>query len=148
MLPTILAVEDDPHQMELLLLSIQALPGPVVVAPAYDGAEAVQRLETAVPAAAGTPLQLVLLDLRLPRMHGLDVLAHARRCGWTERVPFVVFTSSDSIHEREQALELGAKDYQVKPMGLRPLKALVAELYQRWVRASDAAGDGEGPTCD
>ncbi len=130
---SILAVEDDPNQMELLELAIASLPIEVPVACAENGSDALHAIQMAALEKFEHHLSMVLLDLRLPRMHGMDVLAKAHEFGLTAKVPFVVFTSSDSSAERDQALALGARDYLVKPLGFKPLKLLVLNLYQRWI---------------
>jgi len=71
---------------------------------------------------------MALLDLRLPKMHGLEVLGRAHALGLTTQAPFVVLTSSDNSSERERALALGARDYQTKPVGFKPLQTLVVGL--------------------
>jgi DNA-binding response OmpR family regulator len=78
-------------------------------------------------------VSLVLLDLRLPRLHGMELLCRASELGLTRARPFVVFTSSDNPAERAQALDLGARDYLVKPLGFRPLQNLLNVLYDRWI---------------
>lgn len=129
----IVVVEDDPQQMELLNLAIADLPIEIPVMAAADGAEAVRRINECSAGDFRSRVALVLLDLRLPRVHGLDVLAHAGQLGLTAQVPFVVLTTSDSVHERNRSCELGARDYLVKPLGFRALQALVMGLYERWL---------------
>lgn len=130
---SIIAVEDDPHQMELLGMSIQELPVDIPVICAVDGMLAMQAIQSIDAEHFGKHVAMVLLDLRLPKMHGLEVLSRARELGLTEKAPFLVFTSSDNSAERDRALELGARDYLVKPLGYRPLQALVLTLYERWI---------------
>lgn len=135
----ILVVEDDPQQLELMRLAIAELPAQLPVFEAVDGVDALQRLERSAASGAAT-LGLVILDLRLPRLHGLDVLAQAQRLGLTQQVPFVVLTTSDSALERDRACQSGACDYLVKPLGFRALQALVMGLYERWLVPRMAAG--------
>jgi DNA-binding response OmpR family regulator len=84
-------------------------------------------------------ISLVLLGLRLPRLLGLELLARACECGLTALTPFIVFTSADNAAERARALQRGARDYLVKPLGLGPLKRLVTKLYDRWIAPSTSA---------
>lgn len=127
------AIEDDPHQLELLVMSIRCWPSEVPVLTAVDGAMAMTQIEHMPPTRFAEVVRLVLLDLRLPRLHGMDLLARASELGLTEQAPFIVFTSSDSPDERARALRLGARDYLVKPLGFKPLQSLLGQLYERWI---------------
>lgn len=114
-------------------MSIRSLAVDVPVVGAVDGMDALLKLQ-AVPLAEFTAsVGMVLLDLRLPKLHGLEVLARAQQLGLTARAPFIVFTSSDSSAERDRAMALGARDYLVKPLGYRPLQQMIAGLYERWI---------------
>lgn len=131
--PGVWAIEDDPHQLELLQLSIAALPVLLPVVAVADGASAWARLQRTPIEELQSEVALVLLDLRLPRLHGLELLACAKRAGLTARLPFVVLSSSDCPEDRAQALALGARDYLVKPLGYWPLQQLLARLYECWI---------------
>lgn len=135
----ILAIEDDPHQMELLRLSIGSLPVVVPMLMATDGWLALQQIRQIPSNQFASLITMVLLDLRLPRINGMELLGRASEMGLTERTPFIVFTSSDSAAERALALSLGARDYLVKPLGFRPLQAQIATLYRRWIQTREHA---------
>ncbi|MEJ2345187.1 MAG: response regulator [Gammaproteobacteria bacterium] len=79
---------------------------------------------------------LVILDLGLPGMDGLDVLkrVRARRCP----VPVLILSARDGIEERITGLDLGADDYMVKPFNLRELEARVRTLMRRGQAGSQA----------
>jgi len=130
---SVLAIEDDPHQMELLCMSIRSLPVEVPILMATDGMAAMQKIEAIGPADFERTIALVLLDLRLPKLHGLEVLARADELSLTKKTPFIVFTSSDSSAERDRAMSIGARDYLVKALGYRPLQKQIAALYERWI---------------
>lgn len=72
---------------------------------------------------------LVLLDLGLPRIHGLEVLRNARRGG--SDVPILIITARDEIEDRIKGLDAGADDYLVKPFNLSELSARVRALMRR-----------------
>ncbi len=129
----IVAVEDDPHQMELLTMAIRGLPIDIPIVAAVDGADALSKLQNIPASEFAKTVALVLLDLRLPKMHGLEVLALLKQRGLTDKTPFIAFTSSDSTAERERSLSLGARDYLVKPLGYRAMQGLVSNLYERWI---------------
>ena len=72
---------------------------------------------------------LLILDLGLPRLHGLDVLRRLRSRG--SSVPVLILTAADSVEQRVQGLDLGADDYMAKPFSLQELEARVRALTRR-----------------
>ncbi|MCB2001411.1 MAG: response regulator transcription factor [Burkholderiaceae bacterium] len=72
---------------------------------------------------------LLILDLGLPKMHGLEVLRKLRARGST--VPVLILTAADSIEERVKGLDFGADDYMAKPFSLQELEARVRALLRR-----------------
>jgi two-component system response regulator QseB len=89
----------------------------------------VQDGEAAEGALATEPYEVVLLDLGLPRLGGLDVLRRLRRRG--SSVPVLVLTAQDAVAERVAGLDAGADDYLVKPFNLEELAARVRALQRR-----------------
>ncbi|MCA0176901.1 MAG: response regulator [Proteobacteria bacterium] len=93
---------------------------------------AVDRVETgseADAALAAHEFDLVILDLGLPKMHGLDVLRRLRGRG--AAVPVLILTAADSVEQRVKGLDLGADDYMAKPFSLQELEARVRALTRR-----------------
>ena len=88
----------------------------------------VSRVATGEAALEATPTDLVLLDLRLPDLDGLDV---CRRLRERSRVPIIVVTARGEEADRVVGLELGADDYVVKPYGLRELIARIRAVSRR-----------------
>ena len=76
---------------------------------------------------------LVLLDLKMPRMNGFDLLRWIRTQPEFVSLPSVVFTSSSSEADREAARQLGASEYIVKPHAFADLLTTVCELHARWL---------------
>jgi two-component system, OmpR family, response regulator len=72
---------------------------------------------------------LLILDLDLPKMHGLDVLKRLR--ARSAKIPVLILTASDSVEERVKGLDLGADDYMAKPFSLQELEARVRALTRR-----------------
>jgi two-component system OmpR family response regulator/two-component system response regulator QseB len=75
------------------------------------------------------PYAAAVLDLGLPRMDGMDVLAAVRRSGTT--LPVLVLTARDAVADRVRGLDLGADDYVVKPVDLQELAARLRALVRR-----------------
>ena len=72
---------------------------------------------------------LVILDLGLPKMHGLEVLRKLRARG--AAVPVLILTAADSVEQRVKGLDVGADDYMAKPFSLQELEARVRALTRR-----------------
>jgi two-component system response regulator QseB len=87
-----------------------------------DGAEALAAIRA-------EPFELVILDLQLPGMDGIDVLRNIRR--EAIETPILVMTARDTVDERVLGLDCGADDYVVKPVELRELRSRIRALSRR-----------------
>lgn len=116
---TVLIVDDEPQILRALQINLHAHGYQVVPAP--DGA-------TALHAAQTQAIDVVVLDLGLPDMDGLDVIAGLR--GWTE-VPIIVLSARHGSHDKVAALDSGADDYVTKPFGLDELLARLRAATRR-----------------
>jgi CheY-like chemotaxis protein len=138
----ILLVEDDTNDVFLMQRACRKveLPNPLVVV--GDGDEAVDYLSGSGRYAdrATHPLPvLVLLDLKLPRKSGLEVLDWLRRQPALRRLPVVVLTSSKEPGDVNRAYDLGANSYLVKPLGFDALLDLVRSLNVYWLNLNEKA---------
>ena len=79
---------------------------------------------------------LVILDLGLPKMHGLEVLRKLRARG--AAVPVLILTAADSVEQRVKGLDVGADDYMAKPFSLQELEARVRALTRRGMGATSS----------
>jgi two-component system, response regulator len=125
----ILLVEDDPGDAELTALALQEAAFAHRVVLARDGAEALDLLFCRGPHAQRrfeSPPHLVLLDLKLPRVNGHDVLRAIKSDERTRPIPVIVLTSSDRDRDLIECYKLGVNSYIQKPA--EPLK------YQETVR--------------
>ena len=116
---TILIVEDEPTLRETLAESLEA--DGFAVVQAADGREALERFRAAEP-------DLVLLDLMLPELSGLEVTRHIRA---ESSVPIVMLTARDAELDKVVGLELGADDYVTKPFSFRELSARIRAVLRR-----------------
>ena len=80
-------------------------------------------------ALASHEFDMVILDLGLPKLHGLEVLRRLRARG--SAVPVLILTAADSVEQRVKGLDLGADDYMAKPFSLQELEARVRALVRR-----------------
>lgn len=130
----ILLVEDNPNDLELTLhaLSASKLSNPVVVA--RDGAEALERLFGSEEQAPLPELpQLILLDLKLPKVDGLEVLERIKGDARTRAIPVVVLTSSSEGPDIDRAYSLGVNSYIVKPVDFGQFCETVKQLGMYWL---------------
>lgn len=144
--PSVLVIEDDPNQLELVRLALLSLPVRITLNAVSDGDLALLQLRAMQACREADSTVLVLLDLRLPGMGGHDLLAQAAQLGLTEWLPFVVLTSADCCMERSRALRGGAREYLVKPLGYRALAQQIHQLYERWI--IPALGELSKPAAD
>ena len=133
-LKPILLVEDNPRDLELTLVALDKarLVNDVVVA--RDGAEALEYLDRTGAYAdrpKGNPA-VVLLDLKLPKVEGLEVLEHIKHDAALKSVPVVVLTSSKEEQDLVRSYTLGVNAYVVKPVGFHDFIRAVQELGGFW----------------
>ena len=128
----VLLVEDDEDHVFLIRRALADLAGAeVAVEVAGDGEQAVERLARARFSPGGPP-QLVLLDLKMPRMDGLEVLRRIRADEAAAGLPVVVLTSSEHQDDREEALRLGATWFVCKPTDGHRFRSEIQQLADRW----------------
>jgi DNA-binding response OmpR family regulator len=113
-----------------------AIADPLVAGLEREGYD-VSRVATGEGALEASPADLVLLDLRLPDIDGLDVCRQLRE---RSRVPIIVLTARGEETDRVVGLELGADDYVVKPYGLRELIARIRAVMRRAASIGGANG--------
>lgn len=120
----VLIVEDSPVMRQLLAITLRAFPG-VTVDQAPDGVAALKALKAAGPAG----YTLVFLDLNLPVMDGMKVLARMRDDKAFARTSVAVVTTEESEETEEQARSLGARYFVRKPVNRRTIEKIVNEVF-------------------
>lgn len=116
----ILIVDDEPNVRLVFRTALEACG--YVVAEADDGVTALERL-------AAAPADLVLLDLQMPRVGGMEVLRRLRESG--NDVPVAIVTAHGSIPDAVAAMKLGAIDFLTKPLSPEPLRQVVRDVIER-----------------
>jgi two-component system phosphate regulon response regulator PhoB len=119
---TILLAEDDPDIRHLVAYKLRASGFEVVEAP--DGLAALREARREAP-------DLVLLDVRMPQLSGLDVCRELRTGPRTEGIPIIILTARARPQDLEQAYAAGATDYIVKPFSPRDLVHRVEAVLAR-----------------
>ena len=131
---TILLIEDNPKDEALTLRALKKhnIGNDVVVA--RDGAEAIERLFGPAGDGVKPPLpQLVLLDLKLPKIDGLDVPRRIRSDERTRLLPVVIMTSSVEERDLTEGYRLGANSYVRKPVDFVEFAEAVRQLGLYWL---------------
>lgn len=127
----ILLVDDDANDVELAIEALKegGVANPVVVA--RDGVEALRLLGEGRDHGATAPV-VVLLDVKMPRMGGLEMLERVKSDEQLKRLPVVIMTSSGAEPDVERAYQLGANAYVVKPVNFRDFVETVKVVGQFW----------------
>ena len=116
----VLVADDEPHIGRIIKMKLEQ--GPFTVTLAYDGQEALDALS------ADRDIALVLLDLMMPQLSGLDVLARMRADARWKNIPCIILTAAGQEQHHRQALALGASEFLTKPFSPKKLYARAAEL--------------------
>ncbi len=136
----ILLVDDSENDIDLTLLGLRELKLANAIVTARDGVEAIEYLQRQgryADRSAEMPL-FVLLDLKMPRMDGLEVLRQVRADPGLTTVPIVVMTSSREHPDLAAAYELGANAYVVKPVNFEEFRNAVTSLGMFWAILNEA----------
>jgi two-component system alkaline phosphatase synthesis response regulator PhoP len=95
-----------------------------IVIEAYDGYEAIKKAKSEMP-------ELILLDIMLPGMDGIEVCRQLKEDVFTEKIPVIMLTAKDEVRHKVKGLEIGADDYVTKPFNLNELKARIKSVLRR-----------------
>jgi CheY-like chemotaxis protein len=137
---SILLVEDNPQDEMLILRALRKISLANTVDVARDGQQAIDYLfgegEFAARANAGVPA-VVLLDIGLPRLSGLEVLERLRADQRTRLMPVVILTSSDEERDRLNSYENGANSFVRKPLDFNEFAETVARLGIYWLATNE-----------
>ena len=142
----VLLVEDNATDAELCIRALKKHDLANQLLWVKDGAEALEALDTLFGTGidAGLPnkhLKVVLLDLRLPKINGLEVLRRVRADPRTREVPIVVVSSSTQDSDIAEAYKLGVNSFISKPVEFKAFSDVVAQLGRYWVLVNKAPAD-------
>ena len=116
----VLVADDEPHIGRIIKMKLEQ--GPFRVTLVYDGREALEVLERE------RDINLVLLDLMMPHLTGLDVLAAMRGDDRWRELPCIILTAAGQEQQHQRAVELGASEFLTKPFSPKKLYQRAAEL--------------------
>ena len=141
--PSVLLVEDNPDDEELTIRGLKRANLANQVDVARDGQEAIDYLfGTEEQAPMSVPV-VVLLDLKLPRVAGLDVLRRIRTEKRTRRIPVVILSSSTEDSDLIAGYDLGANSYVCKPIEFESFATAIAQLGVYWLMINQPAPPAE-----
>ena len=128
----VLVADDEPHIGRIIKMKLEQ--GPFRVTLAYDGREALEALERE------RDIVLVLLDLMMPHLTGLDVLAAMRADPRWKDLPCIILTAAGQEQQHQAAVDLGASEFLTKPFSPKRLYLRAAELVGLAPRDTPAEG--------
>jgi two-component system response regulator len=141
----ILLVEDNPSDEKLTLLAFKSCGVENQLAVLRDGAAAIEYLLPSAPTPDSPPLPaLVLLDLKLPKVDGLEVLRRIRADSRTKLLPVVVLTASREEEDILNSYALGANAYVRKPLEFSAFARAAQTLSQFWPLLNEPAPSARG----
>ncbi len=136
----ILLVEDSRHDIEMILDAIIEYNMHYRVFALHDGAQALDYFfgsQGCLQEAAAKLPKLILLDLKLPKVTGLEVLKRLKTDERTRYIPIVIFTSSNEYRDELESYKLGVNSYTVKPLDSDKFSRYVADIAAYWLRINE-----------
>lgn len=139
----VLLIEDNPADAELTMDALRESHLENRVLWLKDGAQAIDHLFGEEAAIHIQRIKLILLDLQLPRVNGLEVLRRIRNETQTCRLPVVILTSSQEESDVIRAYDLGTNSYLVKPVDYDSFITIVKELGLYWMLLNKSPGESK-----
>jgi CheY-like chemotaxis protein len=124
----VILVEDNLADVELVKISVRELENPVELVHVGDGQELLNFLKTATL----NDIAVILLDLNMPRVSGIDVLKFMSEDANYKKVPVVMFTTSNSKTDIMKCYELGAKAFVCKPLDIFEFNNSIKSIVEFW----------------
>jgi CheY-like chemotaxis protein len=130
----VLLVEDNPGDIRLMREAFRETNASIRLHVAYDGAEAIAFLKRKPPHTDAPRPGIILLDLRLPKMDGQDVLAHIKQDESLRSIPTVIVSASESEADISKSYQLHANCYLTKSTQLDAVESLVMSINDFWLK--------------
>ncbi|GGA30219.1 response regulator [Dyella nitratireducens] len=135
--PDILLIDDSPTTADLFKYALKVNKSQVTIQAVYDGQAALDMLlGNGQPSSIGLP-QLILLDMHLPRLDGLEVLTQLRAAERTMQVPVLIYSGSDADEAKAEAMQHGANGYVCKPAGFKETCVMIRQIEEQWLMRAD-----------
>ncbi len=128
-------MEDDRGHAELVKSGFKRLGSKENILHLADGGKALAHLSQYSAASRDNPLpDLVILDLRLPTVDGLEILKEMKSNNRLKSIPVAILSTSDADQDKSRAQELGADGYYTKPWSFKDLCHVIEEISDRWLQ--------------
>ena len=127
----IFLVEDDDDHAEIVDFSLKKAGGASVIHRAREGEEALNLLDKIASAKVEKP-GLIMLDINIPRISGLELLVKIKAVPALYNVPVIAFTTSNSARDKKEAYEKHVNSYLVKPTGFEEFGQQIATMVKYW----------------
>lgn len=133
--PRVLLIDDNAGDVRLITAALEDAVAGIEVRAVTDSTLAVAQLRNAIQAAAGP--NLILLDLRMPKKSGFELLEEIKGSPETRHLPVVVFTSSEAAQDVQGAYARHANAVVTKPLGFHELQSAVRTLCEFWLKVAN-----------
>jgi two-component system, response regulator len=134
----ILLIEDNMQDAELTIRTLKKSNLAHHILHLRDGAEAIQFLYSPTASSWSSNLKMILLDLKMPKVNGLEVLKQIKSSERTRTIPTIVLTSSKQEHDISEALSAGANSYIVKPVAYDQFSETVSRIGFYWLKLNQS----------
>ena len=137
-----LLVEDNPNDAELFLRALKKIINTDNLLLLEDGEAALNFLtenETSTIKAQNKQIKAIFLDLKLPKVNGLEILKIIKSDTVLQKIPVIVFTSSQEDFDIKTAYELGVNSYVVKPMEYKKFTDTITSLGNYWINLNETS---------
>ncbi|MDR5740206.1 response regulator [Caballeronia sp. LZ016] len=136
----ILIVEDNSNDLDLLVLALERSGVANAIVTVGDGQQALDFLQRKGRFQNREPLEpkFVLLDIKLPRVNGLEVLAAMREVPFLRTVPVIMLTSSGDVADVAKAYDLGANGYVIKENDFQAFLRSVSQISRMWAQLNES----------
>lgn len=146
----ILLVDDNFDDRELALMALRKHKLANKIEVAHDGEEALDFLFCRGPYQnrdCDNPPKVVLLDIKMPKVDGLEVLRQLKADARTRRIPIVVMTSSAEQKDMIESYKLGVNSYVQKPVNFEKFQQIIKDLGYYWLVVNQCPPSGSGVPC-
>lgn len=134
--PDILLIDDSPTTADLFKYALQANKSQTTIQAVYDGQAALDMLLGNGQPSMQLP-QLILLDMHLPTLDGLEVLAQLRANARTRQLPVLIYSGASAEEAEAEAMQHGASGYICKPAGFKETCAMIRHIEDQWLKHAD-----------
>lgn len=132
----VLLVEDNPDHVELIIGALHSDRAPLHIYVATDGEEGLDFLHQRGPYADAPRPKLILMDIKLPKVQGIEVLRRIKVDPQLRSIPVVMLTTSANTRDIVESYRCGANSYIVKPVGFARFVQVIKDLQLYWLVVS------------